>query len=90
MTTAVVSTRIDPRLKKRLRALANRMRRSESSLIGEAIKEYLATNEWQIALIKRRLAEARKGGSTVPHEDVKAWMKSLGTRREIARPQPKR
>ena len=88
--TVLVTARVEPDVKKKLRAIAESTQRSESFLAKEAIEAYVETNEWQVALIKERLAEAKKGGPTVPHEQVEAWMKSWGATRELPRPKPKR
>jgi len=88
--TALVTTRVEPATKKKLRAIAESTQRSESFLAKEAIEAYVETNEWQVALIKERLAEAKKGGPTVPHEEVVAWMKSWGTKRPLPKPKARR
>jgi predicted transcriptional regulator len=42
--------------------------------------------QWQIDLIKRRLAEYRGGAETVPHEEVAVWLDSKGTEHELPMP----
>jgi RHH-type rel operon transcriptional repressor/antitoxin RelB len=83
--STTVTVRLDKSVKKRLEAAAARVRRSKSFVAAEAIEEYLAIQDWQIAAIKKGIDEADRG-ATVPHERVKAWAKSLGTRRELPRP----
>jgi predicted transcriptional regulator len=68
--TSPVMTRIEPKTKKKLQALARDTNRSEAYLVSEAIENYVATNEWQVALIRERLAEANAGGPTLTHEEV--------------------
>jgi predicted transcriptional regulator len=46
-------------------------------------------HDWQIEAIKRGI-EAADRGEIVPHEKVKAWAQSLGTRRELPVPKSKR
>lgn len=58
--TVLVSTRVEPELKKKLRRLAENTERSESFLAKEAIEAYVEANDWQVELIKQRLAEAKK------------------------------
>lgn len=88
--TALVTARVDPGVKKKLKALAESTQRSESFLAKEAIEAYVELNDWQVSLIKDRLAEAKKGGPTVPHDEVDAWMKSWGSKNELPRPKPRR
>jgi predicted transcriptional regulator len=63
-------TRIAPKTKEKLRAIARDTNRSEAFLVNEAIENYVAVNEWQIAVIRERLAEAKAGAKTVPHGEV--------------------
>ena len=89
--TSPVMTRIEPKTKKRLQSLAENMNRSEAYLVSEAIESYVAANEWQVALIRDRLAEARAGGSTLTQEEVENHFAARAEkrRREAARPQAK-
>jgi predicted transcriptional regulator len=48
----------------------------------------MKTRDWQIEAIQRGIEEADRG-ATVPHEKVKAWAQSLGTRRELPVPKSK-
>lgn len=57
----VMTLRLEPDLRKRLDGLAKAQRRSRSFIAAEAIREYVAVNEWQIAEIKKGLAEADSG-----------------------------
>jgi len=54
----LVSLRLDAKLKKQLERLSRTMSRSRSFVAAEAIREYVALNEWQIEEIKKGLAEA--------------------------------
>jgi RHH-type rel operon transcriptional repressor/antitoxin RelB len=47
--------------KRQLEHLSPAMSRSRSSDAAEAIREYVALNEWQIEEIKKGLAEAERG-----------------------------
>jgi predicted transcriptional regulator len=40
--------------------------------------------EWQIAAIKEGIAAADRG-DLVPHEDIRAWAATLGSKRKLAR-----
>jgi RHH-type rel operon transcriptional repressor/antitoxin RelB len=87
MSSTTVSVRIDPAIKKRLEKLAKSTGRSRSFLAAEAINEYLDLNEWQVAGIAKAVASLDRGEG-VPHERVKEWVSSWGSKKE--RPAPKR
>lgn len=61
MADSVLTLRIDAKLRKRLDNLAESTQRSRSFLAAEAIREYVDVNEWQVAEIKKGLAEADAG-----------------------------
>ena len=86
MSTATFTVRVDAAAKKRLERLAKSTGRSRSFLAAEAINDYLAVNEWQVAGIKRAITSLDRGEG-IPHERVKAWVESWGTHSE--RPIPK-
>jgi len=86
--STTITVRLDKAVKKRLEAAAARVRRSKSFLAAEAIEEYLAVQDWQVEAIKQGIAAADRG-ETVPHDRVKAWAESLGTRKELPRPKSK-
>ena len=87
MSSTTFTVRVETDVKKRLEKLAKSTGRSRSFLAAEALSEYLDVNEWQVAGVRKALASLDRGGS-VPHEQVKAWVKSWGGKRE--RPTPKR
>ena len=57
----VLTLRLDPKLRKQLDRLAEATKRSRSFLAAEALREYVALNEWQIEEIKKGLREAELG-----------------------------
>ena len=59
--SSVLTLRLDPRLKRKLDRLSSAMNRSRSFVAAEAIREYVALNDWQIAEIKKGIAEADRG-----------------------------
>ncbi|MGA7685438.1 MAG: CopG family ribbon-helix-helix protein [Terriglobales bacterium] len=59
--SAVLTLRLDAKLKKHLDRLSKSMNRSRSFVAAQAIQEYVSVNEWQIAEIKKGLAEADAG-----------------------------
>jgi RHH-type rel operon transcriptional repressor/antitoxin RelB len=85
MSSTTVSVRIDPAIKKRLEKLAKSTGRSRSFLAAEAINEYLDLNEWQVAGIAKAVVSLHRGEG-VPHERVKEWVSSWGSKKERAAP----
>ncbi len=65
-----MSLRLDAKLKKQLERLSRTMSRSRSFVAAEAIREYVALNEWQIEEIKKGLAEADRS-EFATEKDVK-------------------
>jgi RHH-type rel operon transcriptional repressor/antitoxin RelB len=61
MSSSVLTLRIEADLKKQLDKLADSTNRSKSFLAAEAIREYVAINQWQIAEIKKGIKEADRG-----------------------------
>jgi RHH-type rel operon transcriptional repressor/antitoxin RelB len=85
MSSTTVSVRIDSDIKKRLEKLAKSTGRSRSFLAAEAINEYLDLNEWQVAGIRKAVASLDRGEG-VPHERVKEWVNSWGSKNEQLAP----
>ena len=88
--TAPVMTRISPKTKEKLRALASSTDRSEAYLVSEAIENYVAENEWQVALIRERVAEAEAGGKIISHDEAMRRLADKVNRSAVARSNPKR
>jgi len=61
MSTSVLTLRLKSELKEKLESLAQSTHRSKSFLAAEAIREYVALNEWQIAEIRKASKEADRG-----------------------------
>jgi predicted transcriptional regulator len=59
--SSVLTLRFDHKLKKQLDRLSRAMSRSRSFVAAEAIREYVALNDWQIAETKKGIAEAERG-----------------------------
>ena len=81
------TVRVDPDDKRRLEALAKNTGRSRSYLAAEAIAEYLAVNEWQVAGIYEALASLEKG-QVIDHNNVSDWVLSWGSENELPPPSP--
>jgi predicted transcriptional regulator len=63
---------------KRLESLAESTGRSSSSVVAEAIREYIDTNEWQIKEIKRALKEVDRGdfaSDAMVRKTVRKWIR---------------
>ncbi len=59
--SSVLTLRLNHNLKKKLDRLCSAMSRSRSFIVTEAIRDYVALNDWQIAEIKKGIAEADRG-----------------------------
>ena len=59
--STTMTIRIEDEVKDRLDRLAESTQRSKSFLAAEAIREYVANNEWQVAEIRSALKEADAG-----------------------------
>jgi len=70
----ILTLRVDSTLKKKLDKLAKTTQRSRSFLAAEAIREYVALNEWQIEEIKKGVREA-DAGNFATEEEVRAMRK---------------
>lgn len=81
--SSVMTLRLEPELRKRLDGLAKAQRRSRSFVAAEAIREYVAINEWQIEEIKKSLIEADRGEFATDAEVRR--VKDKWTRRRQAR-----
>ena len=71
MAGGTITIRTDPQIEQQLNAVAKAMERSRNWVIEEALKQYLATQDWQIEGIlqaQRSLAE----GQGIPLESVMA------------------
>jgi predicted transcriptional regulator len=64
--TNVLTLRLDSKLKKKLDKLAKATERSRSFLAAEAIREFVALNEWQIEQIKKAVEQADAGKFASP------------------------
>jgi RHH-type rel operon transcriptional repressor/antitoxin RelB len=73
--------RLDQNLRNRLDKLAKSTKRSRSFLAAEAIRDYLALNDWQIEEIQKGIAEANCGEFASPAEVArlrKKWTRRAG------------
>jgi RHH-type rel operon transcriptional repressor/antitoxin RelB len=66
--STVLTLRLDQNLRNRLDKLAKSTKRSRSFLAAEAIRDYVALNDWQIEEIRKCIAEANRGEFASPAE----------------------
>src|SRR5437667_3528622 len=85
--SATLSIRLKPEIKRRLAKLAATSGRSSNFLISDAVESYVADQERMQAEMRQADRQV-KSGHYVRHEDMKAWLLSWGTAREL--PPPKR
>lgn len=70
-----------------LAELAAAREESEEAVAGEAVHVYLSVQRRHVEQIVRALEEAeRPDAQFVPHEEVAAWVDSLGTDRPLPMP----
>jgi len=83
--SASLSVRLKPEIKKRLASLARASGRSANFLISDAVESYVHDQERLLAEIRESDAQV-KSGHYVRHADMKAWLLSWGTDRELPPP----
>jgi predicted transcriptional regulator len=83
--TAPVSVRLDAGLNERVTAVARALDRPKSWVIEQAVQDFVAMQEWQLAAIDEGL-RAADAGRVVAHEDVVAWVQSWGSPDELPMP----
>lgn len=83
--SAMLSIRLKPETKRRLAKLAKISGRSSNFLISDAVESYVADQERMLAEVRQADRQV-KSGHYVKHEDMKAWLLSWGTDREIPPP----
>lgn len=59
--SVTMTVRLEDELKERLESLAASTQRSKSFLAAEAIRQFVESNEWQVAETQAALAEADAG-----------------------------
>jgi predicted transcriptional regulator len=83
--TAPVSVRLEPALNDRVTAVATALDRPKSWVIEQAVRDFVAVQEWQLAAIDAGISAA-DAGRVVAHEDVVAWVQSWGRPDELPMP----
>ena len=83
--SATLSIRLKPEMKKRLARLAKASGRSSNFLISDAVECYVADQERMLAEVRQADRQV-KAGHYIRREDMKAWLLSWGTDRELQPP----
>jgi predicted transcriptional regulator len=81
-----LSIRLEPELNEQVTSIAGILDRPKSWVIEQAVKDYVATQQWQLAAIDEGI-NAADAERFVSHEDITAWVQSWGKADEL--PQPK-
>jgi RHH-type rel operon transcriptional repressor/antitoxin RelB len=78
-----MTLRLDADTLAQLDELAHVTDRSKAWLAAEAVKAYIAVNEWQTKTIRDAVNRAnRRNARFVSNEEVDTWLASWGTRKE--------
>jgi len=80
-----ISVRLDADLNDRVAAIAAALDRSKSWVIEQAVADFVAVQEWQLAAIDEGI-KAADAGQAVAHEEVVAWVRSWGKADELPMP----
>jgi predicted transcriptional regulator len=85
---SVTTVRLQPELEESLGAMAEKLQRSKSWLINQALREFFARQEleqgrWQETL---QAMEAVTQGKVVSAESVNTWLQSWGSDNELSPP----
>ena len=84
--TAPVSVRLEPALNDQVTAIAAALDRPKSWVIEQAVRDFVALQEWQLAAIGAGI-RAADAGRLVAHEDVVAWVGSWRRPDELPMPE---
>ena len=83
--STTLTVRLPVTTKRRMDRLAKASQRSKAFLTLEAIENYLDLQEWQVAAVKEGL-RAIEDGDTIPHSQVRDWLKTWGSDHETPPP----
>ena len=83
--TLPVSIRLEADLNDKIAHIAAALDRPKSWVIEQAVRDFVAVQEWQLSAIDEGIKEA-DDGKLIPHEDVVAWVRSWGSPDELPMP----
>jgi predicted transcriptional regulator len=89
MQTRVLTAHVPLALAKKVDKLSKQMERPRGWIVKQALAEWVAWEEEKDRMTLEGLADV-DAGRTIPHEEVVAWAKSLGTKKPLPVPRPKR
>jgi predicted transcriptional regulator len=84
--TAPLSVRLEPALNDRITVIAAALDRPKSWVIEQAVRDFVAMQEWQLAAIDEGI-RAADAGRIAAHDDVAAWVESWGRPDELPMPE---
>jgi predicted transcriptional regulator len=87
-STAILTVRIPVPLKRRLEELSKTTARNRSRLALEALESYVEEQETRLAKLDQGIRDA-DAGRVVPHDEVKRYLRSWGSKRKLPPPQCK-
>jgi len=85
MKTQPLSIRLEPELSDQVTAIATALDRPKSWIIEQAVRDYVAVQQWQLAAIDEGIADADTG-QVASHEEVMEWVRSWGKPDELPPP----
>jgi predicted transcriptional regulator len=83
--SSTLSVRLRPEIKRKLAKLAKASGRSANFLISDAVQSYVADHERLMGEVRQAHKQV-ESGHYVKHEDMKSWLLSWGTKRELPLP----
>jgi predicted transcriptional regulator len=86
--TVPVTVRIPVDVNRRLEKLSTATARSKSWLAAEAIGIFVESEGQFLAAVEEGRKDVKRG-RTIPHKDVKRWLDSWGSERELKPPRLK-
>jgi predicted transcriptional regulator len=85
MPDTTISLNLPDALDEKLSEVATALNRPKSWVVEQAVREFVALQDWHLAAIDEGIAAA-DAGKLVTNEDVVSWVRSWGTPEE--RPMP--
>jgi predicted transcriptional regulator len=89
MDTRVLTAHVPLELADKIDELAERLDRSKGWIVKQALAAWIDQEEERHRMTLEAISSV-EAGRVVEHERVKAWAKSLGTKRPLPLPTPKR
>jgi predicted transcriptional regulator len=85
MKTQPLSIQLETELSDQITAIADALDQPKAWVIEQALKEFVAVQQWQLAAIDEGIAAA-DAGRLVAHDYVVAWVQSWGQADELPTP----